>query len=336
MKLKEWADKEGISYITAYRWFKAGKLPVSAYQAESGTIIVEDEAPETLEAVMEDHKLGDSPVSQLLKKTIEISKNGSPVEDLATFIISNFKLANHDVPEAPVMRRRMKPTKEMTQNHFKKFLQPKLKPEGQMFLVNENDLDNVVAASEKASSIEGAINVEFQGAHNFGTIVPAVRLGNNPQVQSIASVMTTAMQPLPNQNLVATPKTYTSLENGAVFTRALADGEVALNSTLSAANATYSVSSSAAPASSFVTNLFTTPDYSLTEDVELENYGTPEPKNEVLVYRPVTYDEARALVNLIASDKGDPLALDRQTKEICKLNRDTYEMMFKMAETNRK
>ena len=41
MKLSEWAKAQGISYITAYRWFKSGKLPVGAYQTESGTILVD-------------------------------------------------------------------------------------------------------------------------------------------------------------------------------------------------------------------------------------------------------------------------------------------------------
>ena len=40
MKLSHWAKSQGISYRTAWEWFKAGKLPVKAYQAASGTIIV--------------------------------------------------------------------------------------------------------------------------------------------------------------------------------------------------------------------------------------------------------------------------------------------------------
>jgi predicted site-specific integrase-resolvase len=39
MKLSQWAKQKGISYITAYRWFKAGKIP-NAKQLESGTILV--------------------------------------------------------------------------------------------------------------------------------------------------------------------------------------------------------------------------------------------------------------------------------------------------------
>jgi putative resolvase len=41
MKLSEWAERQGIHYMTAWRWWKAGKLPVPAYQTPSGSIIVE-------------------------------------------------------------------------------------------------------------------------------------------------------------------------------------------------------------------------------------------------------------------------------------------------------
>lgn len=39
MKLSEWAKQQGISYATAYRWFKTGKIS-NAKQMESGTILV--------------------------------------------------------------------------------------------------------------------------------------------------------------------------------------------------------------------------------------------------------------------------------------------------------
>jgi len=42
MKLSQWARKQGIHYITAWRWFREGKLPVPARQLPSGTIIVEE------------------------------------------------------------------------------------------------------------------------------------------------------------------------------------------------------------------------------------------------------------------------------------------------------
>jgi predicted site-specific integrase-resolvase len=41
MKLSDYAKHLGISYQTAWRWWKAGKLPHSAKQAESGTVIVD-------------------------------------------------------------------------------------------------------------------------------------------------------------------------------------------------------------------------------------------------------------------------------------------------------
>ena len=44
MKLSVWAKREGITYQTAWRMFKAGRLPMSAKQYPTGTIIV-DERP---------------------------------------------------------------------------------------------------------------------------------------------------------------------------------------------------------------------------------------------------------------------------------------------------
>ncbi len=46
MKLSDWARKQGISYLTAWRWFKAGKLPVPARQLPTGTILVEEPIPD--------------------------------------------------------------------------------------------------------------------------------------------------------------------------------------------------------------------------------------------------------------------------------------------------
>jgi putative resolvase len=42
MKLHDWARKQGISYMTAWRWFRDGRLPVEAERMPSGTIIVKD------------------------------------------------------------------------------------------------------------------------------------------------------------------------------------------------------------------------------------------------------------------------------------------------------
>ena len=42
MKLSTWAKKQGISYRTAWRWFKEGKLPVEVEQMATGTILVKE------------------------------------------------------------------------------------------------------------------------------------------------------------------------------------------------------------------------------------------------------------------------------------------------------
>ena len=42
MKLSTWARLQGISYRTAWRWFKAGILPVPANQLPNGTILLSD------------------------------------------------------------------------------------------------------------------------------------------------------------------------------------------------------------------------------------------------------------------------------------------------------
>lgn len=43
MKLSTWAKKQGISYRTAWRWFKEGKLPVMVEQTATGTILIKEE-----------------------------------------------------------------------------------------------------------------------------------------------------------------------------------------------------------------------------------------------------------------------------------------------------
>jgi len=49
MKLSVYAKQTGICYRTAWRWFKAGKLP--GFQADTGTIIVTDPTPEKARVV---------------------------------------------------------------------------------------------------------------------------------------------------------------------------------------------------------------------------------------------------------------------------------------------
>lgn len=44
MKLSEWAKSQGITYKTAWRWVKAGKMPkgVKIHIMPTGTILIEE------------------------------------------------------------------------------------------------------------------------------------------------------------------------------------------------------------------------------------------------------------------------------------------------------
>ncbi|MEU0811501.1 IS607 family transposase [Streptomyces sp. NPDC005970] len=42
MRLSEWARRQGVSYQTAWRWVKDGKMPVPVRQAPSGTWLVDE------------------------------------------------------------------------------------------------------------------------------------------------------------------------------------------------------------------------------------------------------------------------------------------------------
>jgi putative resolvase len=50
MKLITWAKHQGISYRTAWRWFKEGTLPVPAQQTATGTILIK-ESPDEFEQI---------------------------------------------------------------------------------------------------------------------------------------------------------------------------------------------------------------------------------------------------------------------------------------------
>lgn len=41
IKLSQWAKEQGISYRTAWNWFKTGKMPVKTVQMKTGTILVD-------------------------------------------------------------------------------------------------------------------------------------------------------------------------------------------------------------------------------------------------------------------------------------------------------
>ena len=45
MKLSQWARRHGVSYLTAWRWFRKGILPVPARQLPTGTILADEQPP---------------------------------------------------------------------------------------------------------------------------------------------------------------------------------------------------------------------------------------------------------------------------------------------------
>lgn len=107
MKLSQYCKKIGISYITGYRWFQKGTLPVDAYQTESGSIFVEDDiftspyndliiAPlvETEAKDLSTINAFDSADIQInfLQKAAEFSTANVPIEDFANYVVNNYSL----------------------------------------------------------------------------------------------------------------------------------------------------------------------------------------------------------------------------------------------------
>jgi predicted site-specific integrase-resolvase len=52
MKLSVWAKKVGVSYRTAWRWYKEGKLPVDAEKTPTGTIIIREPSEEVCQTAI--------------------------------------------------------------------------------------------------------------------------------------------------------------------------------------------------------------------------------------------------------------------------------------------
>lgn len=156
MKLKNWADRCGVTYLTAYKWFKAGILPVKAYQTESGTIIVDDRSCdveyELLDQFMSDIKNknenGDVDVTLLiLNKVVEFSKSDGTVVDFAAYILSNFSLKLKSVTETPRYSKN-KPKSEDIQKHFQQFIHKAEKPQLNMFVTDESNLETLLTQDE--------------------------------------------------------------------------------------------------------------------------------------------------------------------------------------------
>lgn len=196
MKLSDWAKTQGISYLTAYRWFKDGKLPVEAYQSESGTIIIKD-VPGTSEQTMAGNNQSNDSMSLFLKKTVEFSKNNSSVEDFAAYVLSNFSLKLNGSLDSSPKYSKNKPKSEDVQKHFQKFLKSKdegLKPVPRMFVTDSSTLEQLGINEEAGVSASVAVN----------NVVA-------PDMQTLINDLAAAISPSPLPNLPVNVVTYDSL-----------------------------------------------------------------------------------------------------------------------------
>lgn len=214
MKLKDWADKQGISYLTAWRWFKAGDPRLAnAYQSDSGTIIVPDEF-DSLEPSMGAVQSSSDVMSMVLKKTVEFSKNNAPVEDFAAWILSNFSLRPNAQTESPKYSRN-KPKPEDIQEHFKQFLRPKgEKPKANMFTTEDPAaLDDLVAKSDDLTAKELVDEIHKIGASAGAPVNPT----DAPEVEDLMKDLSSAMSNLAPANFGSVSiVSYDDLSEGIV------------------------------------------------------------------------------------------------------------------------
>lgn len=188
MKLKDWADKQGISYLTAWRWFKAGDARlVGAYQSDSGTIIVPD-GNDTSEQSMLGSTANDV-MAVVLKKTVEFSKNNATVEDFAAWILSNYSLKPHTYVEGPRYSRN-KPKSEEIQKHFQQFLKPKgEKPKANMFVAPPDALDELISKADDLTAQELVSEIHNIGAAEGVSVNPT----DAPEVGDLMKDLSSAL-----------------------------------------------------------------------------------------------------------------------------------------------
>ncbi len=179
MKLIEWAHKQGISYLTAYRWFKAGDPRLAdAYQSDSGTIIVPSldiNAENTMESVT----LPMNAMSAFIKKTVEFSKNNGAIEDFAAWVLSNFNLienSNSDIrkPTKAEIKKR-KQTDQEIQNHYRALIENTVEKNkikvAEAALnysgINLSDTESEVLDTEFKSELSYVFNNEKESYENY-------------------------------------------------------------------------------------------------------------------------------------------------------------------------
>jgi hypothetical protein len=213
MKLKDWADKQGIAYLTAWRWFKA-KDPrlANAYQSGSGTIIVPDDTVSS-EQTMASNSTSNDAMSVFLKKTVEFSKNNSSVEDFAAYVISNFSLKLNTGNDGPKYSRN-KPKPEEVQEHFKQFLKPKGdKPRPNMFVAEPEAIDDLMAKADTLTAQELVNEIKKAGTE----IGDPASVTSAPEVNDLMKDISLAMNSVSlTDNLGSEVKTYDNISEGMV------------------------------------------------------------------------------------------------------------------------
>lgn len=215
MKLSDWAEKQGIAYLTAYRWFKAGKLPVKAYQSESGTIIVQDDAEASIEPLINENNMNNDAMSLFLKKTVEFSKNNLPIEDFAAYILSTFNLQINYGPNNPKYSKN-KPKSEDIQNHFKKFISKTEKPKVNIFVPNQESFDDLVAKSDLLA--KEALVTEINTIKGDDSLSNNMNLSEEiPEIKDLyKSELENNYPRVFDKNLIVS---YDSLGSAGIFTR---------------------------------------------------------------------------------------------------------------------
>jgi putative resolvase len=91
VKLSEWARQQGVSYQTAWRWVKDGKMPVPVRQVASGTWIVEESRKQVSDHVVAYCRVSSADQKpdldrQVARVVTEAGKRGLAVGEVVTEI----------------------------------------------------------------------------------------------------------------------------------------------------------------------------------------------------------------------------------------------------------
>lgn len=95
MKLSVYARQIGVTYKTAYRWWKAGRL--DAYQLETGTVIVRDPIPKHATGVALYARVSSVDQKNDLERQMERLKDYAADDDLTVAGLSPVEVASESL-----------------------------------------------------------------------------------------------------------------------------------------------------------------------------------------------------------------------------------------------